>query len=52
VNRESVGTAALVTEFVSYAMELICKQNDFIRRNFGKEMTEEIKLRILQLKRP
>jgi len=37
VNRESVGTAALVTEFVSYAMELIGKQNGIIRRYFGKQ---------------
>jgi hypothetical protein len=32
VNRESVRTAALVTEFVSYTLELASKQNGIIQK--------------------
>ena len=42
-----MGTAALVTEFVSYTLKVIGKQNGIIRRHFGKQMTIEIKLRNL-----
>jgi len=47
-----VGIDVLVTEFVSYTMELSGKKNGIRQRYFGKQMTKEIKLRISQINRP
>ena len=51
MNRENVGTAAIVTDVVRYTVKLTGKQNGILRNHFGKQMTKEIKLRMLQLKR-